>query len=131
MVILGEVHTFWEGSTITGKWIYNYPWSEGMNIQNYIKDNGVMIGWILFLVFVHRLGKRPTKFSFWLLELIILWKIINIPLYWYNYKTFGYGWVYIGLVVVGAITYNWKVIRKWLVSAIEWLVEWWKKFNRK
>ena len=112
MVILGEVHTYWEGSTVTGKWIYKYPWSEGMNIQNYIKDNGVMIGWVLFCIFAYRLGKHPTRFSLWLLQLIILWKIINIPLYWYNYRTFGYGWVYFGLVAIGFITYQYKFNRK-------------------
>lgn len=111
MVILGEVHTFWEASTVRVKWIYVYPWSDGMLIQNYVKDNGVMIGWILFLVFVYRLGKYPMKFSFWLLELIIIWKIVNIPLYWYNYRTFGYGWVYFGLVIVGFFTYWWKFKR--------------------
>lgn len=110
MVLLGEVHTFWEGSTLTGKWIYVYPWSEGMNIQNYVKDNGVMIGWVLFCVFAYTLGKYPTRFSFWLLQLVIIWKIVNIPLYWYNYRTFGYGWVYFGLVVLGFFT--WKFKRK-------------------
>jgi hypothetical protein len=112
MVLLGEVHTFWEHSTVRVKWIYVYPWSDGMLIQNYVKDNGVMIGWILFCVFAYRLGKHPTKYSFFLLGMVTLWKIINIPLYWYNYRTFGYGWVYFGLVAIGTFIYWWQFKRK-------------------
>lgn len=106
IVILGEVHTFWEKSSIAGKWIYIYPWRDPMRLQNYIYDNAVMINWLLISLYTYRIGKRPTAFSFWLLNLFIIWKFINIPLYWYNYRTFGYGWVYFGLVVVGLITYR-------------------------
>lgn len=112
IVALGELHTFWERSTISGKWIYKYPWNEPIRLQNYIYDNSVMVSLVLYLLFAYRLGRNPTRFSFWLLELIILWKIVNIPFYWYNYRTFGYGWVYFGLVVIGSFTYWWKFKRK-------------------
>lgn len=106
IVVLGEVHTFWEKSDIAGKWIYDYPWEFPIRLQNYVSDNAGMINWILLSVFAYRLGKRPTNFSFWLLSLFIIWKAVNIPFYWYNYRTFGYGWVYVGLILVGALTYK-------------------------
>lgn len=112
IVITAELHTFWERSSIAGKWIYDYPWSEPMRLQNYVNDNAGMVNWILISVFAFRLGKRPTAFSFWLLSLFIVWKCVNVPLYWYNYRTFGYGWVYVGLAALGAITYYLKFIKK-------------------
>ena len=83
-----------------------------MRLQNYISDNANMVNMILYLVFAYRLGKRATRFSFWVLMLLIIWKFVNIPFYWYNYRTFGYGWVYIGLALIGTITYYWKFVRK-------------------
>src|SRR5574342_446019 len=111
IVLLGEVHTFWERSCIYGRWIIKYPFDVSMHIQHYIKDNGVMLNWILLSVFAYRLGKKPTRFSFWLLSMFIVWKCINIPVYWYNYRTFGYGWVYVVVIVIGFISYNWKKIK--------------------
>lgn len=106
MVLLAEVHTFWEHSDIAGKWIYDYPWESPIRLQNYVSDNAGMINLLLISVFAYRIGKRPTNFSFWLLTLFIIWKAVNIPFYWYNYRTFGYGWVYIGLIITGALTYK-------------------------
>lgn len=105
IVLLGEIHVFWEHSSTSGKWIYIYPWENPLRLQDYIHQNASMINWILFSTFAYRLGKHPTRIGFWLLGLFIVWKSVNIPLFWYNYRTFGYGWVYIGLVIIGIITY--------------------------
>jgi hypothetical protein len=112
IVLLGELHTFWEHSSTYGKWILIYPWQHPIHIQNYIYENASMVNWVLFSTFAWRIGKSPTPFSFWLLGLFIVWKSVNIPFYWYNYRTFGYGWVYIGLIAIGIITYPYPKKRR-------------------
>lgn len=112
ILVLSELHTYWEHSTVVGKWILIYPWAEPIRLQNYIYDNSVMVNWILLSIFAYRHGKRPTQFGTWLLGIFIVWKIVNVPLYWYNYRTFGYGWVYFGLVVFGVLTYWQMFVRR-------------------
>lgn len=112
IVAISEVHTFWERSTITGKWIYVYPWATPLSLQQYVYQNSQMVNWVLFSIYAWKLGKHPSRIGFWLLGLFIVWKCVNIPFWWYNYRTFGYGWVYFGLVILGVITYHWNPIRR-------------------
>jgi len=110
-VLIGELHTFFEKSKVAGKWIYNYPLEYPIRLQNYVYDNGVMINLVLYFVFAYKLGKRPTMWTMFLVKMFLLWQIVDIPLYWYNYRTFGYGWVYFGLIVIGFISWNWQKIK--------------------
>jgi hypothetical protein len=50
IVALGELHTFWEKSTVAGKWIYVYPWKDPIRLQNYIYDNARQASNLVFIL---------------------------------------------------------------------------------
>lgn len=72
-----------------------------MEIQWYAKDNCEMLNWVIVSVIAYRfVRKYGNKLLTFIAGLYVGWRLIDIPLYWINYKTEYYGWVYIAMGVI-------------------------------
>jgi hypothetical protein len=107
---IGEIHTFWEHSKkqYWGVLYKTFDWPYG--IQWYIKDNSEMLNWVIISIIGFRFARKVGNKLLTIIALLyVIWRIADIGLYWINYKTYGYGYVYIGLVVLGLVIYiKWK-----------------------
>lgn len=126
-VLIGELHTFWERSPIVYHGVLCYKFDWPCSIQWYIKDNGEMLNWVIVSWVVVRFAKKlrqvvidlnradlkvSSKIFLHVSKIYLAWRLFDIIMYWYNYKTYGYGFVYLAAVIVGVITYHIKWKRK-------------------
>lgn len=103
-LFIGEVHTYWEGRPLRPQnWIWKV--SREMPLQWNIKLASVQLNMILiflaFLLYVpNRVNKATAVTFFW-------FAVLDTVLYFYNYKTFGYGYLYLVLAVIWLMAYFW------------------------
>lgn len=96
-LFIGEVHTYWEGRPLRPQnWIWKV--SREMPLQWNIKYASDQLSFILialaFVVYVPNRVNKATAIAFF------YFAVLSGFLYFYNYKTLGYGWIYICFVIV-------------------------------
>lgn len=103
-VPIGELHTFWERSTKAYNGVLFKTFDYPLPIQWYVKDNCEMLNWIIISLIGFRFAKKyGNKLLIFVALLYMVWRIADVPLYWINYKTSGYGYVYIALALIGIV----------------------------
>lgn len=119
-LVLGEVHTFWEtnqsGREIQNWILNNYkPMSVQWNVK-YLTDQILPI-----LYFIAMLKYRRNRINEATVKTWIYFSILDMIMYFYNYKTYQYGGVYLWVVLIWVLTYwgkdiasfLWKHIKLW------------------
>ncbi len=101
-MFLGELHTFWEREPLRPQnWIYAV--SREMPLQWNIKFAADQLAYLMiaiaFLLFVRNRVNMATATA------LTVFAVLNLGMYFYNYKTFGYGWLYIAFVIVWIIAF--------------------------
>lgn len=101
-LLLGELHTFWENSTKKENWILTRY--VLMPIQWNVKlvtDEAVYI-----IIFAAMWFYRKNRVNDTTVLTFILFSIIDTGMYFYNYKTYGFGIVYVLFLVLWVVIYN-------------------------
>lgn len=116
-IILGEVHTFWERSKLVYEnWVlFNYV---PMSVQWNIKTAVDQLNFILYFVATFYYGRYPNRVNMTTVRTFICFMIIDTGMYFYNYKTVNYGYVYFLLALIWAAMYYWPIVRK-----IKWKIK--------
>lgn len=116
-IYLGEVHTFWEKQNppVIQNWIWRKP--TPMSIQWNVKQAVDQLNYIL--VFVAALLYRKNKVNRTTLKAFIFYCSVDTLMYFYNYKTFDYGYVYLGVGTIWILMYFWKSLTQWLPRKIQ------------
>lgn len=103
-VLIGEVHTFWEKLPVKQQnWILTID--RTMAVQWNVKFVSLQVNYILIavaLMYYHKNRLNVTAAA-----VFVLFQVADFLLYFYNYKTAGYGFIYIGLAAFGFIHYKW------------------------
>lgn len=102
---IGEVHTFWEGKKVV---IENWVLTEyrPMAVQWNVKFVCMQATALLIALGVYTYKENPVNRT--AAACLVVYEIADTLLYFYNYKLYGYGWVYIGLAAFGIIYYHRK-----------------------
>lgn len=102
---LGELHTCWEKSEpVEQNWIWKVsrPMSTQWNVK-YAVDQILPIFYILAALFYTK--NRVNKTT--VLSFIFLISVDTL-MYFYNFKTYGYGWTYFSVALFWVIVYFWR-----------------------
>lgn len=100
--LIGELHTFWEkASQAPVNWIYAV--SRPMCVQWNVKYLSEELNWLLvalaLLLYRSNRVNRSAAIAY------VFYRCADVALYLYNYKTFGYGFLYMAIALVFAISY--------------------------
>ena len=101
-IMLGELHTFWEkGEQHVENWIVEEyrPMTVQWNVKYAIDELNPILYFVAMFLFVPNRVNKTTVLSF------ILFASVDTLSYFYNYKTYGYGWMYFLLVICWLIVY--------------------------
>lgn len=103
-MLLAELHTFWPSGGEPENWIWrNYiPMSVRWNVK-YLSNEMWPI-----LIFVSLLLYKKNKINYTTILAGLVWCILDVMMYLYNYKTTGYWKVYFWIVPIWIIMYLWK-----------------------
>lgn len=108
-ILIGEVHTFWEGRSqepIDLIWVRDVY----MPIQWYIKLIGLQVNYTLYFLALYLYGEnrinRASAVAF------ILFSLVDTLMFFYNYKTYGYGSAYFILLILWISAYLWQTPRR-------------------
>lgn len=103
---IGEIHTFWEGTKKSWNHVLFYTFSFNYSLQWYIKDQCEMVKWVLVSIIIYRFSKfTQDKLLISFALTYVFWQFYDILMYWINYKTFGYGFVYLALLLTWTLIY--------------------------
>lgn len=109
-LILGEVHTYWEKKPIRNEnWIINN--SVPMSIQWNVKLATDQAWYII--VFTSMLFYKPNRVNKATVPAFICFAVIDTLFYFWNYKTYGYGYTYLFVAGIWLILYNWHRLTFW------------------
>jgi|GEM_PF-3033726 len=102
--LIAEIHTFWERSSIAPvNWIYARE--VPMSVQWNIKLAGLQLIYIIYglalLCYVPNRVNRTTAITF------TIFCVVDTALYFYNYKTFNYGYVYFFVALFWLVLFYW------------------------
>lgn len=103
-IFVGELHTFWEGSAgRVQNWIIaaDRPMPLQWNIK-YLTDE---VSWLLvaLAVFLY----IPTRVNKTVSASFIFYQVLSLGLYFYNFKTYGFGFIYLATGVFGIAAWLW------------------------
>lgn len=108
-LFVGEVHTFWEGGAVrTQNWILKVerPMALQWNIKYVcMQAQGIIIAFALLYYHRNRINNTVAA-------AFVFYNIADTVLYFYNYKLYGYGYVYLLIVLFGIIYYYWQFNKK-------------------
>lgn len=110
-ILIGELHTFWERSSLqVSNWIiFRYvPMSLQWNIKFAADELNPILYFIAFLLY----GKYPNRVNKTTVKTFIWFCTIDAGLYFLNWKTFSYGYMYVALIIIWFVTYHWKYKKK-------------------
>lgn len=121
--IIGELHTKWEYRSewkdVNGKWVYMsyvddtwvvlptenwiineyFPLIRQTNVKNALDQVNYILYFTAFLVFAVSLKQR-NRINYTTITVFLLFMIVDALMYFWNYKTWHYGFVYFGLILV-------------------------------
>ncbi len=110
-LLIGEIHTFWErGIQVKQNWIITRY--EPMTIQWNVKFVGEELNWLLFTIAMLFYGRYPNRVNRITVGIFIATATLDIVLYFWNFKTVNYHYVYFGMAAAWAILYWWTDIAK-------------------
>lgn len=117
-IIIGEVHCLFAGIPGAYNWIWrrNYPLTVQWNVWFVAKD----INYILLLVAAGYWQRN--RINILTLRVFTYFALIDFILYFYNYKTYEYGKVYLWMAAAWLLMYHWKKITDYLWLQLELLI---------
>jgi hypothetical protein len=103
-LLIGELHTFWERSPyMSENWIYAVE--RPMPLQWNVKLASDQLNFILFafalFLYVPNRANRSTAIT------LVCYAFLDTIAYFYNYKTFGYGLIYLILAGIWNLSFFW------------------------
>lgn len=105
-VLIGELHNFWSDNAQVQNWIVANPrpmliaWNVKY-LTNQITPILYFLAWILY---------RANRVNLTTIKCFLVFSVFDTILYFYNFKTYGYGGVYVWLIAIWAAMYN---FRRW------------------
>lgn len=102
-LIVGELHTLWENSSVNANWIISdyIP----MTMQWNVKLLGDEV--ILVLLALAILMWKDNRINRTAVRVYLIYAILDFALYFYNYKQKGiYEWVYLMVIISWVLIYN-------------------------
>lgn len=110
-LLIGEIHTFWEKAPVRYEnWIIHAY--KPMTVQWNVKFVGEEVNWILFMVAMWYFGRYPNRVNKITVRVFIAVAIVDLGLYFWNFKTVDYHYVYFCMVIVWAVMYWGKSIKQ-------------------
>lgn len=106
---IAELHNFWAGDPRMQNWIVAAY--KPMTIQWNVKYASDQLNWILiiFAMFLYGFPFSRNRFNHEIVIIYLAWVIFDTVLYFYNFKTVGYGVVYLCLgAIIALVHYLWK-----------------------
>lgn len=112
---IGEVHSYFVNNTTVQNWIIakEVPMLLHWNIKNVASQLSVIayfVAWVLWRD--NKVNKTTVKAFLWL-------AVMDTILYFYNYKTNGFGSVYFWFAGFWLLSYYWVSITHWLWPKIK------------
>lgn len=106
---IGEIHTFWERSKADYQnWIvFRYV---PMTLQQNFKFVFEELNFVLYFVAFFLYGKTPNKINKTTVKTFIWFCVIDMGMYFANWKTWGYGYVYVILPFIWVVMYYWNYL---------------------
>lgn len=103
-LLIGEVHTFWEkGSQRKENWIISRY--EPMTVQWNIKFVGDQLNVVLYFVAFLMYAKNLNRVNKTTVIVFLATAIIDIGIYFWNFKTINYHYVYFFMIIVWGLIY--------------------------
>jgi hypothetical protein len=103
-LLVNEIHTFWERKPVSiQNWIIDAY--KPMTVQWNVKYASDQLNFILFafalLLYVPNRANRSTAIT------LVCYAFLDTIAYFYNYKTFGYGLIYLILAGIWNLSFFW------------------------
>lgn len=111
---LGELHTFWANDTTVQNWIITeyIPMTVQWNIKFSAQELSVFAYFWAWVLWKENKVNRTTRMAF-------LWlAVMNVLLYFYNYKLGGFGKIYYWFAAFWIIVYKWNYFTNWLLNKL-------------
>lgn len=109
-IFIGELHKFWEYDSTVQNWIIaEYrPMLIKWNMKYLEVEVSVIAYFCAWLLYIPNKVNRTTIWAmFWL-------AVMDVVLYFYNYKTHGFGAVYYWFAAFWIISFYWNRATNWL-----------------
>lgn len=91
-VAITVIHRIWNSAPVNKvNWFINS--SKSQDVQWYIKDNFDMLSGIMVMWVVYSLSKKVSQKLSNIALVILIYKVIGVFGYWYNFNTFDYIYV--------------------------------------
>lgn len=104
---IGELHTYWSSQRVENWIITEYrPMAESWNVYFVCQEL------IVIMYFVAWYFWQSNKINFATVISFILLAIMDMAMYFYNYKLGGFGVVYFWFIGFWVVAYNWNLIKK-------------------
>ncbi len=103
---LGESYNFFHVPYVNLKSFFLLDRSLKQDLEWYVKDTSEGLIWIIFLFVWYRREKiRKNKFWSWLILLFLLFRIVDLLVYWLNHRHAGiiYGACYLTIIIYAGI----------------------------
>lgn len=103
-LLIGEIHTFWEKLPVRYEnWIIQIY--KPLTIQWNVKFVGDELNWILFTIAMWCFGKYPNRVNKITVGTFIALAIADMGLYFWNFKTVDFHYVYFCMAGIWALIY--------------------------
>lgn len=111
-LLLGEVYTLFKTPYPNKKsWFLLHPidpYTQKEVVQSvtwYVKDTAEGLIWIIFLLVWYMREKKRSRFWKWLILLFLLFRIVDLLVYWLNHRHAGiiYGVCYLTIIIYAGI----------------------------
>lgn len=109
-ILIGELHTFWEGNTTVQNWIVNAyrPMTIQWNVKFLSQEVCIFAYFLAWILYHPNRVNRTTVLAFaWL-------SVFNIFLYLYNYKLGGFGAIYFWYAAFWILSYKGNDWLNWI-----------------
>lgn len=103
---LGESYNLFHVPYLNLKSFFLLDRSLKQDLEWYVKDTSEGLTWIIFLfVWYRRERIRKNKFWSWLILLFLLFRIVDLLVYWLNHRHAGiiYGACYLTIIIYAGI----------------------------
>lgn len=104
---ISEIHTFWESTSLTTQnWILRgyAPMTLQWNIKYAAMQANFIIWFVAWLLYV------PNRVNKTMVVTMLVWAIVDTIMYFYNFKNYQYGPVYLWLAAIFIASFFWD---KW------------------
>jgi hypothetical protein len=110
-LLIGEIHTFWEKRSQEP---IDLIWASDifMSRQWYAKLIGLQINYTLYFFALYLYGGYSNRVNRSSAVAFILFSLVDTLMFFYNYKTYGYGLAYFILLILWISAYLWQTPRR-------------------